>query len=139
MVWTFSRSNRAKRRSKPKKVAGTFLRKVPATFYDSRKASIPYLNEMGPSSIAGIDSIRKLCATLGTPVFYDASIMNPEVNPTRTLTLVLPEADWKALREAEPDAIGWLRAQIQNRLSASGAVWQSPNPTSTAEWNEDEY
>jgi len=94
---------------------------------------------MAPSSIAGIDSIRKLCATHGSPVSYDASIMNPEVNPTRTLTLVLPEADWKALREAEPDAIGWLRAQIQNRLSTSGTAWQSPNPTSTAEWNEDEY
>jgi hypothetical protein len=93
---------------------------------------------MGRSSIAGIDSIRKLCATHGCPVSYDASIMNPEVNPTRTLTLVLPEADWKALREAEPDAIGWLRAQIQNRLATSG-TWQSPNPTSTAEWNEDEY
>ena len=75
-------------------------------------------------------------------VSYDASIMNPEANPTRTLTLVLPEADWKALREAEPDAIGWLRAQIQNRLATSGTPWSSPTATSTAEswWgNEDEY
>ena len=35
---------------------------------------------------------------------------------TRTLTIVLPESDWKALRTAEPDAIGWLQAQIRRRL-----------------------
>ena len=78
------------------------------------------------------------------PVFYDANIMNPESNLTRTLTLVLPEADWKALREAEPDAIGWLRTQIQNRLASQGASWSSSAsaPATTAEswWgNEDEY
>jgi len=89
--------------------------------------------------------MRKLCGTRGAPVSYDASIMNPESNLTRTLTLVLPEADWKALREAEPDAIGWLRTQIQNRLAAPSGSWQSPAgqaPATTAEpwWgNEDEY
>jgi hypothetical protein len=93
----------------------------------------------------GIGSIRKLCGTHVQRVFYDASIMNPESNLTRTLTLVLPEADWKALREAEPDAIGWLRTQIQNRLATQGAAWSSsasPAPGTTAEswWgNEDEY
>jgi hypothetical protein len=73
------------------------------------------------------------------------SMINAESNPTRTLTLVLPEADWKALRAAEPDAIGWLRAQIQNRLAVPSAPW-SPrsNPTSSTtpdSWwgNEDEY
>jgi hypothetical protein len=69
--------------------------------------------------------------------------MNPESsNPTRTLTLVLPEADWKALRAAEPDAIGWLRAQIQNRLATPGAQWTSPTSANSTEsyWgNEDEY
>ena len=76
---------------------------------------------------------------------YHASMMSSEANPTRTLTLVLPEADWKALREAEPDAIGWLRTQIQNRLSVPSAPWSSrsnPTATTTAEswWgNEDEY
>lgn len=97
---------------------------------------------MGRPCVDGIGSIRKLCATHGGAVPYDASIMNPESNPTRTLTLVLPEADWKALREAEPDAIGWLRTQIQNRLATSGAPWSSPTTSSTAEswWgNEDEY
>jgi hypothetical protein len=74
-----------------------------------------------------------------------SSMVNFESNPTRTLTLVLPEADWKALRAAEPDAIGWLRAQIQNRLSTSSAPWSSrsnPAAGTTAEsfWgNEDEY
>jgi hypothetical protein len=74
-----------------------------------------------------------------------ANMMNPEANATRTLTLVLPESDWKALRAAEPDAIGWLRAQIQNRLAIPSAPWSSrSNPASatTAEswWgNEDEY
>ena len=72
-------------------------------------------------------------------------MINAESNPTRTLTLVLPEADWKALRAAEPDAIGWLRAQIQNRLASPSAPWSSrstPAPSATAEswWgNEDEY
>ncbi len=35
---------------------------------------------------------------------------------TRTLTIVLPESEWQALRTAEPDAIGWLQAQIRQRL-----------------------
>jgi hypothetical protein len=67
--------------------------------------------------------------------------MNSESNPTRTLTLVLPEADWKALRAAEPDAIGWLRAQIQNRLATSGTPWSNPAATTPESWwgNEDEY
>jgi hypothetical protein len=81
-------------------------------------------------------------------------MIDPDSNPTRTLTLVLPEDDWKALRAAEPDAIGWLRVQIQNRLaegdggdthSVASAPWSSrsnPASPSTAEtwWgNEDEY
>jgi hypothetical protein len=96
---------------------------------------------MERSSTIGIDTIRKLCATHGSRVSYHAIIMNSESNPTRTLTLVLPEADWKALREAEPDAIGWLRAQIQNRLATSGMPWSSPTAASSAQsWlDEDEY
>ena len=35
---------------------------------------------------------------------------------TRTLTIVLPESEWQALRQAEPDAIGWLQALIRQRL-----------------------
>jgi hypothetical protein len=71
-------------------------------------------------------------------------MINSESNATRTLTLVLPEADWKALRAAEPDAIGWLRAQIERRLSAPGAPWSRPAQsagTAAESWrgNEDEY
>ena len=93
---------------------------------------------------ACIDSIRKLCATHGCLVFYHPGMINAESNPTRTLTLVLPEADWKALRAAEPDAIGWLRAQIQNRLAVPSAPWSSrsdPAATTPESWwgNEDEY
>lgn len=38
---------------------------------------------------------------------------------TRTLTLVLPEAEWRALRAIEPDAVGWLQLQIRNRLTGA--------------------
>jgi hypothetical protein len=41
---------------------------------------------------------------------------------TRTLTVVLPEAEWQALRSVEPDAIGWLQERIRERLGSSGAV-----------------
>jgi hypothetical protein len=72
-------------------------------------------------------------------------MINSDSNGTRTLTLVLPEADWKALRAAEPDAIGWLRTQIQNRLAGSSTSFSAgsnPPPVSSADtwWgNEDEY
>ena len=36
---------------------------------------------------------------------------------TRTLTVVLPESDWRALRQAEPDAVGWIQQQIRSRLA----------------------
>jgi hypothetical protein len=78
-------------------------------------------------------------------VSYDPDMIDADANATRTLTLVLPEADWKALRAAEPDALGWLRAQIQHRLAVPSAPWSSrsnPAAASTGEtwWgNEDEY
>jgi len=73
-----------------------------------------------------------------------AYMINTESNATRTLTLVLPEADWKALRAAEPDAIGWLRAQIQNRLASPAAPWSrasqaAASPAESWRGNEDEY
>jgi hypothetical protein len=40
---------------------------------------------------------------------------------TRTLTVVLPEAEWHALRSVEPDAIGWLQERIRERIVSSGA------------------
>jgi hypothetical protein len=78
-------------------------------------------------------------------VFYHPDMINAEANATRTLTLVLPESDWKALRAAEPDALGWLRAQIEQRLASPGAPWSSRSnaepATRAASWrgNEDEY
>jgi hypothetical protein len=44
---------------------------------------------------------------------------------TRTLTIVLPESEWQALRTAEPDAIAWLQAQIRRRLDTTDDSRQS--------------
>jgi hypothetical protein len=58
---------------------------------------------------------------------------------TRTLTIVLPESEWQALRTAEPDAIGWLQAQIRQRLG-DPAKRINPSSGSTSEsWADDEY
>ena len=38
---------------------------------------------------------------------------------TRTVTLELSETQWLALRAVEPDAVGWLHAQVRNRLASS--------------------
>jgi len=46
-------------------------------------------------------------------------MMHTDTVETRTLTIVLPESEWRALRAQEPDAIGWLQAQIKSRLAAS--------------------
>ena len=45
-------------------------------------------------------------------------MMHTDTVETRTLTIVLPESEWRALRAQEPDAIGWLQAQIKSRLAA---------------------
>ena len=37
---------------------------------------------------------------------------------TRTLTIVLRESQWQALRHVEPDAIGWLQDRIRERLGS---------------------
>jgi len=39
---------------------------------------------------------------------------------TRTVTLELSETQWQALRAIEPDAVGWLHAQVRNRLASQG-------------------
>jgi len=58
---------------------------------------------------------------------------------TRTLTIVLPEAEWQALRTAEPDAIGWLQALIRQRLGESTPGQRvAPGPT-TESWAGDTY
>lgn len=62
--------------------------------------------------------VKVLCATVRMPDL-SCKIMNlteAGAVTTRTLTIVLPESEWQALRTAEPDAIGWLQAQIRQRL-----------------------
>ena len=62
---------------------------------------------------------------------------------SRTLTVVLPESDWQALRAVEPDAVGWLHEQIRERLgtAASDQKTSASHPQSSAPdgWNKDEY
>ena len=69
-----------------------------------------------------------------------------ESRPTRTLTLVLPESDWHALRAAEPDAIGWLHSCIRERLattptSLTASRYSPPSAATADSWwgNDDEY
>lgn len=63
---------------------------------------------------------------------------------TRTLTIVLPEDDWRALRAAEPDAIGWLQERIRERLAGAqgpeAGGYSAPSaPGSDSCWGTDEY
>ena len=65
---------------------------------------------------------------------------------SRTLTLVLSESDWRALRRVEPDAIGWLHERIRERLGSSAssegteaAVPRSSATKATSGWDEDLY
>ena len=55
--------------------------------------------------------------------------MTPLGEVTRTLTLVLPESDWRALRAVEPDAVKWLQARIRERLSAEASTEPATPPT----------
>ena len=71
-------------------------------------------------------------------------MVNMDPTSTRTLTIVLPEAEWHALRAAEPDAIGWLQARIRERLASSGSALplqraSRPATTTDAWWGDDEY
>jgi hypothetical protein len=58
------------------------------------------------------------------------------ITATRTLTIVLPESEWQALRTAEPDAIAWLQAQIRQRLGDAAAAQGAKGASS---WADDEY
>ena len=65
---------------------------------------------------------------------------------SRSLTVVLSESEWRALRDVEPDAVGWLQECIRERLSASAAPQQVKSgavPSSLASaassWGDDEY
>ena len=80
------------------------------------------------------------------PLFIMRSMMTIEPRPTRTLTLVIQETDWHALRAAEPDAIGWLHSCIKERLACTVGVeaasrYAPPSATTADSWwgNDDEY
>jgi hypothetical protein len=67
-------------------------------------------------------------------------MMHPEVAETRTLTIVLPESDWRALRAQEPDAIAWLQAQIRRRLDGPTAGTNNPPARTPVDaWSGDDY
>jgi hypothetical protein len=66
-------------------------------------------------------------------------MMSPELqHDTRTLTLVLPESEWRALRAIEPDAVGWLQDRIRERLAHSAAGGYSSR-THSPDMPHDEY
>lgn len=58
---------------------------------------------------------------------YHPRMPIPEHDTTRTLTLVLPESDWHALRALEPDAVQWLQSQVRDRLIAAQHPDEAPN------------
>jgi hypothetical protein len=89
-----------------------------------------------------MDVMRNLCGTRTGPDRIIDGMINAEGAPTRTLTIVLPEADWRALRAAEPDAVAWLQARIRERLaSAEEPGTYAPAAASTNDdfWGDDEY
>jgi hypothetical protein len=62
---------------------------------------------------------------------------------SRTLTVVLSESEWQALRAVEPDAVGWLQERIRERLGAA-AQDQKPAsshcaPAAASGWGEDVF
>jgi hypothetical protein len=62
---------------------------------------------------------------------------------SRTLTVVLSESDWQALRAVEPDAVGWLQERIRERLGAA-AQDEKPAashraPATPSGWGEDVF
>jgi hypothetical protein len=61
---------------------------------------------------------------------------------SRTLTVVLPESDWQALRAVEPDAVGWLHERIRERIGSEAPDQQAASEsqsTSSEGWNQDQY
>jgi hypothetical protein len=62
---------------------------------------------------------------------------------SRTLTVVLPESDWQALRAVEPDAVGWLHERIRERLGTAAPdqkpATSHPETTAPDGWGKDEY
>lgn len=65
---------------------------------------------------------------------------------SRTLTVVLSETEWRALREVEPDAVGWLQERIRERIGIAarteaedrGRGYPAGFAAATS-WGDDEY
>jgi len=95
---------------------------------------------MGTACVTCMDIMRKLCRTGVEAGPYHFRMIKAEGLPTRTLTIVLPESDWRALRAAEPDAVAWLQERIRERLASteSGASYAGDS-VSSDNWAEDEY
>jgi hypothetical protein len=64
---------------------------------------------------------------------------------SRSLTVVLSEAEWRALRDIEPDAVGWMQDRIRERLTSAGREPVAEGATFPAVataascWGDDEY
>ena len=63
-------------------------------------------------------------------------MLRTDLPHTRTLTLVLDEADWRSLRDVEPDAVAWLQQQVRARLLAAG---EKPARPAVYAFHDDEY
>ena len=98
----------------------------------------------GVSSHGEIETMRSFCGSGCRPAGMMLG-MNPlRPGDSRTLTVVLSESDWRALRNVEPDAVGWLHERIQERLGRpesriKPAGRPSGAPSSGAGWGEDLY
>ena len=85
--------------------------------------------------------MHKLCATRMGSTATITRMLNTET-ATRTLTIVLSESEWRELRAQEPDAIGWLQAQIRKRLDSPAAPqrpYSVPSAATADSWWGDDY
>ena len=83
----------------------------------------------------------KLCATRMDLPGIIVAMMTTDA-ATRTLTIVLSETEWRALRAQEPDAVGWLQAQIRKRLDIQAAPprpYSVPSAATADSWWGDDY
>lgn len=74
-------------------------------------------------------------------IFYMTHLRSTD--QSRTLTVVLSESDWQALRAVEPDAVGWLQQRIRERLGNTSAQEARGNAATASNtpgpWDHDEY
>jgi hypothetical protein len=61
---------------------------------------------------------KKTMVAFGAAHPYHLFMIGTDTPYTRSVTLVLSEDEWRALRDAEPDAVGWLQRQVRERLSS---------------------